>query len=56
MSLQDYVESLKNMEALQSNDIANTILYAVESPNYVNINEIVVRPMAKNSFQIEVKK
>ena len=32
------------MEALQADDIANAILYAVDSPNYVNVNEILIRP------------
>jgi len=32
------------MEALQADDIANSILYAVDSPNYVNVNEILIRP------------
>ena len=32
------------MEALQAEDIANAILYAVDSPSYVNVNEILIRP------------
>ena len=32
------------MQALQADDIANAILYAVESPDHVNVNEILVRP------------
>ena len=32
------------MEALQAEDIANAILYAVESPPHVNVNEILIRP------------
>ncbi|MDH3191989.1 MAG: SDR family oxidoreductase [Nitrosopumilus sp.] len=43
-SLQGFVENTKKMEALQACDIANAILYAVESPNYVNVNEILIRP------------
>ncbi len=42
-SLQSFIESAKKMQALQAGDIANAILYAVESPNHVNVNEILVR-------------
>lgn len=43
-SLQGFVENAKKMEALQAEDIANAILYAVESPSHVNVNEILIRP------------
>jgi len=43
-SLKGFVENTKKMQALQANDIANAILYAVESPSHVNVNEILVRP------------
>lgn len=43
-SLENFVAASKKMEALQSEDIANAILYAVESPAHVNVNEILVRP------------
>lgn len=43
-SLAAFVESAKKMEALQSQDIANAILYAVDSPPHVNVNEILIRP------------
>jgi NADP-dependent 3-hydroxy acid dehydrogenase YdfG len=43
-SLQAFVESTKKMVALQAEDIANAILYAVESPPHVNVNEILIRP------------
>lgn len=43
-SLKAFVESTKKMEALRAEDIANAILYAVESPNHVNVNEILIRP------------
>jgi NADP-dependent 3-hydroxy acid dehydrogenase YdfG len=32
------------MEALQADDIAKAILFAVDSPHYVNVNEILIRP------------
>lgn len=43
-SLKGFVENTKQMEALQSDDIAKAILYAVDSPNHVNVNEILIRP------------
>ncbi len=43
-ALTKFVESTKQMEALKAEDIANTILFALESPNHVNINEILIRP------------
>jgi len=46
-TLQSFVEGAKKMQALQADDIANAILYAVESPNHVNVNEILVRPTAQ---------
>jgi NADP-dependent 3-hydroxy acid dehydrogenase YdfG len=32
------------MEALQAEDIANAIVFAVQAPNHVNVNEILIRP------------
>lgn len=46
-SLQAYVKDARKMEALQSQDIADAILYAVSSPNHVNVNEILIRPTAQ---------
>ncbi len=43
-SLQGFIENAKKMEALHSEDIANAILYAVESPSHVNVNEVLIRP------------
>ncbi|MGQ0772046.1 MAG: SDR family oxidoreductase [Nitrososphaerota archaeon] len=43
-SLKSFVEMSKNIEALKANDIANAILYAVQSPSNVNVNEILIRP------------
>ena len=43
-SIQGYVENAKKMEALQAQDIAEAILYAVDSPPHVNVNEILMRP------------
>jgi len=36
--------SSKKMESLNAEDIANAILFALEAPNHVNVNEILVRP------------
>lgn len=46
-SLQGFVESVKKMEALQAEDIANSIFYAVNSADYININEILLRPISQ---------
>lgn len=43
-SLQGFVESAKKMESLQADDIANAVVYAVDSPGHVNVNEILIRP------------
>jgi len=43
-SLKGFVENTKKMKALHAEDIANAILYAVESPSHVNVNEILIRP------------
>ncbi|MBI4131089.1 MAG: SDR family oxidoreductase [Nitrosarchaeum sp.] len=47
-SLQGFIENAKKMEALQAEDIANAIVYAVESPNHVNVNEILIRPTTQD--------
>jgi NADP-dependent 3-hydroxy acid dehydrogenase YdfG len=47
-SLQGFVENAKKMESLQAKDIANAIVYAVESPNHVNVNEILIRPTTQD--------
>jgi NADP-dependent 3-hydroxy acid dehydrogenase YdfG len=43
-SLKSFVEMSKNIVALKADDIANAILYAVQSPSNVNVNEILIRP------------
>ena len=47
-SLQGFIENAKKMETLQAKDIANAILYAVESPSHVNVNEVLIRPTAQD--------
>ncbi len=46
-SLEKFVEATKQMEALRAEDIANAILFAVQSPDHVNVNEILVRPTSQ---------
>lgn len=46
-SLQKFVESAKQMQALHAGDIANAIVFAVESPAHMNVNEIMVRPTSQ---------
>ena len=48
-SLKGYVESAKDKkQGLKADDIANAILFAVQSPDGVNVNEILVRPTAQD--------
>jgi NADP-dependent 3-hydroxy acid dehydrogenase YdfG len=46
-SLEKFVESTKQMQTLHAEDIAHAILFAVESPSHVNVNEILVRPTSQ---------
>jgi NADP-dependent 3-hydroxy acid dehydrogenase YdfG len=39
-----FVEASKKMESLQAQDIADAIMYAVQAPSHVNVNEILIRP------------
>ncbi|MEX0911533.1 MAG: oxidoreductase, partial [Nitrosopumilaceae archaeon] len=43
-SLESFLKYAQTIETLQSSDIANTILFALNSPPYMNVNEIMVRP------------
>ncbi len=43
-ALEKFVEGAKKMDALQSEDIAEAVVYAVHSPAHVNVNEILIRP------------
>jgi NADP-dependent 3-hydroxy acid dehydrogenase YdfG len=38
------VSSLHKLEILQAEDIANAVVYAVEQPDRVSVNEILIRP------------
>ena len=47
-ALSSFVEKTKQSESsLEATDIANTILYALESPKHVNVNEILIRPVSQ---------
>ena len=46
-SMEGHIQATKNMETLQSEDIANAVLYAIQAPNHVNVNEILIRPTAQ---------
>ena len=46
-SMAKFIEGSKNMERLQSEDVANAILYVIQAPNHVNVNEILLRPTAQ---------
>jgi NADP-dependent 3-hydroxy acid dehydrogenase YdfG len=42
-----YIQATKDMEILQSEDIANAISYVIQAPDHVNINEVLIRPTAQ---------
>ena len=43
-ALQAFIEKGKSMAGLQAEDISNAIIFAIEAPNHVNVNEILIRP------------
>ena len=47
-SLNGFVQSSKKMDALTSEDIANAIMYAIDAPNHVNVNKILIRPTVQD--------
>ncbi len=46
-SLEAFVKHSKSIQALQAEDIANSIIFAVESPPHMNVNEITIRPTSQ---------
>ena len=46
-SLKDFVEKAKTMESLNAQDIADAIVYAVDAPSHVNVNEVLIRPTSQ---------
>lgn len=47
-TLDSFVKNVKNMTALQAEDIANSILFVLQSPDHVNVNEVLIRPVAQD--------
>jgi NADP-dependent 3-hydroxy acid dehydrogenase YdfG len=43
-SLDSFVKNVKDMASLKAADISNAIVFALNTPNYANINEIMIRP------------
>ena len=39
-----FAERWKNKRPLEGDDIAEAIRYAIEAPDHVNVNEILIRP------------
>ena len=46
-SLKSFVDGAKDMQGLNAGDIANAILFAVQSPEHMNVNEVLVRPTSQ---------
>lgn len=47
-SLDAFLETVKKMEPLQPEDIAHSILYALQTPPHVNVNEVLIRPVQQD--------
>jgi len=47
-SLVGFVENSKKMDALKAEDIASAILFAVNAPNHMNVNEVLIRPTTQD--------
>ena len=43
-ALDSFLKYAQTIEVLKSEDIANAIMFAVDSPSHVNVNEITIRP------------
>ncbi len=46
-SLKGFVENTKKMEVLKAEDVASAIIFAVQAPNHVNVNEVLIRPTSQ---------
>ena len=46
-ALETFIEKHKEMDGLKAEDISNAIIFAIEAPNHMNVNEILVRPTAQ---------
>jgi len=47
-SLQGFLESVKKMQPLDAQNIADAIAFAVDSPAHMNVNEIMIRPVQQD--------
>lgn len=43
-SLESFVKHSKTIQSLKAEDIANSIMFALQSPPHMNVNEITIRP------------
>lgn len=43
-ALASFVKKTKEMASLRAEDIASAIVYSVDTPSHVNINEVLIRP------------
>lgn len=43
-ALASFVKKTKEMASLRAEDIASAIVYSVDAPSHVNINEVLIRP------------
>jgi NADP-dependent 3-hydroxy acid dehydrogenase YdfG len=43
-SLESFVTHSKTIQSLKADDIANSIIFALQSPSHMNVNEITIRP------------
>ncbi len=43
-SLEAFVTHSKTIQSLKAEDIANSIIFALQSPSHMNVNEITIRP------------
>ncbi len=41
------IETAKKSQGLKAEDIAEAILFAVQSPEHMNVNEVLVRPTSQ---------
>jgi len=46
-ALQAFVDKHKEMEGLQAENISDAIIFAIDAPNHMNVNEILIRPTAQ---------
>lgn len=46
-SLKGFVENTKKMAALHAQDIAEAVVFAVQAPEHVNVNEVLIRPVTQ---------